>query len=67
MVKKLFKHEFLAYLRVVLPMHIILLFIALFNHADFAKTDFSYMRTGIMAGANCPADLMRRAADEMNM
>jgi len=43
------------------------MFIALFNHADFAKTDFSYMRTGIMAGANCPADLMRRAAAEMNM
>ncbi len=43
------------------------MFIALFNHADFTKTDFSYMRTGIMAGANCPADLMRRAADEMNM
>ena len=43
------------------------MFIAMFNHADFAKTDFSYVRTGIMAGANCPADLMRRAADEMNM
>ena len=43
------------------------MFIAMFNHPDFAKTDFSYMRTGIMAGANCPADLMRRAADEMNM
>ena len=43
------------------------MFIAMFGHEDFAKTDFSYMRTGIMAGANCPADLMRRAADEMNM
>ena len=43
------------------------MFIAMFNHDDFAKTDFSYMRTGIMAGANCPADLMRRAAKEMNM
>ena len=43
------------------------MFIAMFAHADFAKTDFSYMRTGIMAGANCPADLMRRAAEEMNM
>ncbi len=43
------------------------MFIAMFGHPDFAKTDFSYMRTGIMAGANCPADLMRRAADEMNM
>ena len=43
------------------------MFIAMFNHADFVKTDFSYVRTGIMAGANCPADLMRRASIEMNM
>jgi fatty-acyl-CoA synthase len=43
------------------------MFIALLNHPDFDKTDFSYMRTGIMAGANCPADLMRRASVEMNM
>ena len=43
------------------------MFIAMFSHPDFAKTDFSYMRTGIMAGANCPADLMRRASVEMNM
>jgi len=43
------------------------MFIAMFNHEDFAKTDFSYMRTGIMAGANCPPELMRRAAAEMNM
>ena len=43
------------------------MFIAMFNHSDFAKTDFSHIRTGIMAGANCPPDLMRRAAAEMNM
>ncbi|MBR3588891.1 MAG: AMP-binding protein [Clostridia bacterium] len=43
------------------------MFIAMFQHEDFAKTDFSYMRTGIMAGANCPADLMKKAAKEMNM
>ena len=43
------------------------MFIAMFNHEDFVKTDFSYMRTGIMAGSNCPPDLMRRAAVEMNM
>lgn len=43
------------------------MFIAMFNHSDFAKTDFSHMRTGIMAGANCPPELMRRAAKEMNM
>lgn len=43
------------------------MFIAMFNHADFPKTDFSHMRTGIMAGANCPPELMRRAATEMHM
>lgn len=45
------------------------MFIAMFNHADYRKTDFSHMRTGIMAGAGCPPDLMRRAAqpDGMNM
>ena len=43
------------------------MFIAMMQHEDFAKTDFSYMRTGIMAGANCPADLMKRATEVMNM
>ena len=45
------------------------MFIAMFNHPDYRSTDFSYMRTGIMAGAGCPPELMRRAAqpDEMNM
>ncbi len=43
------------------------MFIAMFGHEDFKKTDFSHIRTGIMAGANCPPDLMRRAVDEMNM
>ncbi len=45
------------------------MFIAMFNHPDYKKTDFSYMRTGIMAGAGCPPELMKRAADpdEMNM
>ena len=43
------------------------MFIAMFNHPDFPKTDFSHIRTGIMAGSNCPPDLMRRAAREMHM
>ena len=45
------------------------MFIAMFNHPDYRKTDFSHMRTGIMAGAGCPPELMRKAArpDEMNM
>lgn len=45
------------------------MFIAMFNHEDYRKTDFSYMRTGIMAGSGCPPELMKKAAqpDEMNM
>ena len=45
------------------------MFIAMFNHPDYRRTDFSHMRTGIMAGAGCPPELMKRAAqpDEMNM
>ena len=45
------------------------MFIAMFNHENYRKTDFSHMRTGIMAGSGCPPELMKRAADpnEMNM
>ncbi len=44
------------------------MFIAMMQHPDFEKTDFSYIRTGIMAGSNCPADLMKLAATgRMNM
>jgi fatty-acyl-CoA synthase len=43
------------------------MFIAMMQHPDFDKTDFSYIRVGIMAGANCPADLMKKATEVMNM
>ena len=43
------------------------MFIAMMSHPDFAKTDFSHIRVGIMAGANCPADLMKKATVDMNM
>ena len=43
------------------------MFIAMMQHADFEKTDFSHIRTGIMAGANCPAELMKKATEVMNM
>ena len=43
------------------------MFIALHNHEDFAKTDFSYMRTGIMAGSPCPEPIMKDVLDKMNM
>ena len=43
------------------------MFIAMMQHSDFEKTDFSHIRTGIMAGANCPAELMKKATEVMNM
>ena len=43
------------------------MFIALLGHADFAKTDFSFMRTGIMAGSPCPVAVMRDVVDKMHM
>jgi len=43
------------------------MFIAMLEHEDFAKTDFSYMRTGIMAGSPCPVKVMQDVVDKMNM
>ena len=43
------------------------MFIAMLEHPDFPKTDFSYMRTGIMAGSPCPIDKMREVVDKMHM
>jgi len=43
------------------------MFIAMMEHPDFDKTDFSHIRVGIMAGSNCPADLMKKATEVMNM
>lgn len=43
------------------------MFIAMMEHEDFEKTDFSYMRTGIMAGSPCPISKMRDVVDKMNM
>lgn len=43
------------------------MFISMLEHPDFAKTDFSYMRTGIMAGSPCPISVMQEVVDKMNM
>jgi fatty-acyl-CoA synthase len=43
------------------------MFIAMLEHEDFSKTDFSYMRTGIMAGSPCPIKVMQEVVDKMNM
>lgn len=43
------------------------MFIAMLGHEDFDKTDFSHMRTGIMAGSPCPIKVMREVIDRMHM
>ncbi len=43
------------------------MFIAMLGHEDFDKTDFSYMRTGIMAGSPCPIKTMEEVLEKMNM
>lgn len=43
------------------------MFIAMLEHEDFAKTDFSHMRTGIMAGSPCPVKVMQDVLEKMNM
>jgi len=43
------------------------MFIAMLGHEDFEKTDFSYMRTGIMAGSPCPVKVMQDVVDKMHM
>ena len=43
------------------------MFIAMLGHENFATTDFSHMRTGIMAGSPCPIKVMQDVLDKMNM
>jgi fatty-acyl-CoA synthase len=43
------------------------MFIAELDHADFAQFDLSTLRTGIMAGAPCPIEVMRRVQSLMHM
>lgn len=43
------------------------MFIAELNLPDFASYDLSTLRTGIMAGSPCPAEVMKRVVAEMHM
>ncbi|MFE7114843.1 AMP-binding protein [Streptomyces sp. NPDC057654] len=43
------------------------MFIAELELPDFAAYDLSTLRTGIMAGSPCPAEVMKRVVGEMNM
>jgi fatty-acyl-CoA synthase len=43
------------------------MFIAQLEHPEFEKFDLSSLRTGIMAGAPCPIEVMRRCTREMHL
>lgn len=43
------------------------MFIGVLEHADFAGTDLSSLRTGIMGGAPCPVEIMKRVINDMHM
>jgi fatty-acyl-CoA synthase len=43
------------------------MFIAQMEHPQFASFDLSSLRTGIMAGAPCPIEVMRRVVETMNL
>jgi len=43
------------------------MFIAMLDEPGFAERDTTSLRTGIMAGAPCPIELMHRVIDEMHL
>ena len=43
------------------------MFIAELDHPDFKKFDLSSLRTGMMAGAPCPIEVMRRCIRDMHL
>ena len=43
------------------------MFIAELDHPDFPSYDLSSLRTGIMAGAPCPVEVMKRVISDMHM
>ncbi len=65
--------EPLATLQVVAEEHCTVLhgvptmFIAELEHPQFGQFDFSHLRTGIMAGAPCPVEVMKKVIDKMHM
>jgi fatty-acyl-CoA synthase len=42
------------------------MFIAELGHPEFSRFDFSSLRTGVMAGAPCPIEVMKRVGNEMH-
>ncbi|MGA3001765.1 MAG: AMP-binding protein [Acetobacteraceae bacterium] len=43
------------------------MFIAELDHPDFRKFDLGSLRTGMMAGAPCPIEVMRRCINDMHL
>ncbi len=43
------------------------MFIAMLGRPDLGDRDLSSLRTGIMAGATCPMEVMKRCINELNM
>jgi len=43
------------------------MFIAQLDHPEFASFNLTSLRTGIMAGAPCPIEVMKRVNNQMNM
>ena len=43
------------------------MFVATLQYPDLASFDLSNLRTGVMAGAPCPIEIMKRAVSEMNL
>jgi len=43
------------------------MFIAMLDEPEFGRFDLTSLRTGIMAGAPCPAELMQRVMQDMHM
>jgi fatty-acyl-CoA synthase len=43
------------------------LFIALMEHPEFPRFDLRTLRTGIMGGAQCPMELMKKVVEEMGV
>lgn len=42
------------------------MFISELGHPEFSQFDFSSLRTGVMAGAPCPVEVMKRVVKEMH-
>jgi fatty-acyl-CoA synthase len=43
------------------------MFISELNHPNFSKYDLSTLRTGVMAGSNCPMEVMKAVMEKMGM